>query len=149
MRPLIIDSFAGGGACEGIRAVLDWQPYGMNSRPCVCPSDQTVRHALANLRLGMLRIRLDGSRAFACSLTTAPRSVCCQTKHWLQCDESGKIKLPSLHSLHRFVFLRTSGIASSVSKLKLLVGSTSQTSVHSCSCTDRSATLDKVNGAIA
>lgn len=56
----------------------------LNSSPWACPSDHTVRHALANLRLWMLNIRLDGSRAFACNLTTAPSSVCPQTKHWLQ-----------------------------------------------------------------
>ena len=143
--PLIIDSFAGGGASEGIRAAIVWQTYGMNSRPCVCPSDQTVRHALAKPRLGILKMRFDGSRAPARNSTMAPSSVCNHIKHFFQLDEPGIIKSPFLQSVPGVVPALSSGIARFLSKLRLHVSAISQARDHSCGCITHIATLDRVN----
>ena len=149
MRPLIIDSFAGGGASEGIRAAIGRQTYGMNSRPWTSPTDHTVRHALAKPRLGMLRIRFNGRRDDAGNSITAQSSFCAHTKHLFQFDEPRRIKFPFLHSASRAVLSRSPGIARFLSKLNLKVSAILQAGGRSCGFTTRTATLDKVNGGVA
>lgn len=148
MRLLNIDSLAG-SASEGPRIALGRRVLGMNSRPWIWPSDQTTRHALANLMLAMLNIRLDGSLEVKSTQTTAWASAYSQTKHSFQIRVPGRIRLPILEAFNRVILLRSWSIARLLPELKLPIRTSSQSRDATCGFDDVAAFTGTVNGASA
>ncbi|CAO4186160.1 hypothetical protein CLBKND_04889 [Methylorubrum aminovorans] len=106
MRPLIIDSFAGGGAFEGIGVGADKPAPYTYSTTCSRPSEDMCLQSLSKPRAGELTNNISGISVFSAVSKSSPYLLLTHNKHLLVVTASECVKYASKASVLSFKSLK-------------------------------------------